>query len=349
MSPFYKSIYKKIKQYISCGSNNRPVVYINLYDTPNDTNVLQPNVNLESAILKNQSLNVLPFNIFSKQYILEHIDISNNDIQTLAKNIFSGLNTLKSLNMSNNRVHFKLPREIFDKLYSLVTLNLSFNFFDSAIDLTYFKDLVSLNNLNLSHITSPIVYKVVSLNCKMGLRNLKQIENLYFDNINSFDKTLERESLFKYSENDRWNFDTFTNLKFLSFRNNKIRNLGPYCFQKLSNLVHLDLSLNMIETIHDNAFSGLDKLTRIDVSKISIKCLPENIFLNCNSIFEIDLSNNHVSSVFVSPNFVEQEEYRYLTKKLKDSFVKSTIKKKISSKKNKTYKRSKANYISHLM
>ena len=117
----------------------------------------------------------------------------------------------------------------------------------------------------------------------------------------------------------------FRNLKFLDFRNNKIRSiksfsfsdyydnnienlilmnnnlnyLRDYPFHNLKNVVSINLDNNRLEFIEMMAFDSLKSIRKISLRNNSLKFIFNNIFSYINSDANlIDLSNNKINQIF---------------------------------------------------
>jgi Leucine-rich repeat (LRR) protein len=90
----------------------------------------------------------------------------------------------------------------------------------------------------------------------------------------------------------------YTSLRYLSFRNNEIKNVNSRAFQGLHDyLTHLDLSNNQIHTIESTTFSYTAKLQVLLVSNNSIAVLHEGVFTELTELQHLDLSFNLLSQV----------------------------------------------------
>jgi Leucine-rich repeat (LRR) protein len=87
-------------------------------------------------------------------------------------------------------------------------------------------------------------------------------------------------------------------LRYVSFRNNAIRDVNPMAFNGLAvSLIHLDLAGNKINTIVNVTFSYIPKLETLLLSNNSVTNLDRTVFADLKVLHSLDLSLNYLSYI----------------------------------------------------
>lgn len=92
-------------------------------------------------------------------------------------------------------------------------------------------------------------------------------------------------------------FETLRKLKFLSLRDNGLRELKRNQFKGLVELESLDVSFNSIDKVEAIHFADLTKLVRCNVSRNSIASLPRGAFARNTLLQVLDLSGNRLTKL----------------------------------------------------
>ena len=230
--------------------------------------------NLESLILKNNSLELIPdLTRFSN---LNYLDLSYNIIQTINDTVFLNLTRLETLDLSNNYLD-KLDLSFFSNSIksSLEKFSLDFNFIEILFS---FENFTSLNDLSLS------------------FNRIKYIDNctfFYSENLKQLDLSYNKISKLHNSA-----FRSLSKLTKLDLSYNYLNSLHEDNFKDLIKLEKLWLQYNYFKQINLNHFKSLSLLNMLDLSNNDIERVIFNEeHNNFPSVKMLRLSSNKLSSI----------------------------------------------------
>jgi len=213
--------------------------------------------------LSNQSLTIVPADLFTTLTGLERIHLNNNKLTAVPAGLFDGLTDLEYINLDKNNLT-EVPAGLFSGLASLQSI--------------YLRDNPSLS--------------VLPENSFSGLTNLQEIylnRNNLMESISSqpdlFDG-LEAVLTIRINDNKLSSvpgdlFDGLDNLEYIGLGTNNLAKIPATLFDGLSNLEYIGLGSNKLdgspESLPPGLFtsSQLTSLRRISLNLNPLECRPE--------------------------------------------------------------------------
>ncbi|XP_027198648.2 uncharacterized protein LOC113792890 [Dermatophagoides pteronyssinus] len=264
-------------------------------------NNFQYNSELQTILLKNNSLAMLEPKAFNGLNLLKILDLSFNRIEMINGSIFKNLNSLQILDLSFNLLKI-LNENTFVGLRNLINLNISNNLI-MKLSTNLFSNIPKLINLNIS------------------MNQLEHLDDNWF--IALYDLTVLDLSSCHLSSLSSYCFNGLNNLTILNLNNNslmaipsasflpknviQVLNIGnnpfpfihPKSFYHLKHLKQIYLTnASSLAKIHVDAFDGVENLEMLELSNNqALKHIDSNVFNNLYSLSSLILSNNSFESL----------------------------------------------------
>lgn len=196
--------------------------------------------NVRELNMKNNKLQKIERNDFSRLIEVVTLDLSYNQINKIDSGAFDSLVRLETLKLDNNRL-YTLPIGIFHQLTRLTIIQLSENSFDVLPE-----DLL-VNTKHLEHFTMDKNNGTLSILPEGFFKNLTYLEIVSIENgqLTSLPSDL---------------FVGCSSLQTLDFSGNQLRNLPSGIFNDTTNLLTLRIARNLLESLPAHIFETLRNL-----------------------------------------------------------------------------------------
>ncbi|CAF0807051.1 unnamed protein product [Brachionus calyciflorus] len=258
-------------------SNIQNAIYVDSEDSLNSKAVLEYLIlkQLIKQSLKNECL--VDLSIVEKN-IIEEFEISFENIETRDLEVidnYLNIERIKSISLRLKALDIQKLNLLIKKFTSLEDLNLIFY---KKNELTY-EELEYLKNTN-------------NLNVNLTLDAVKFIDLDQFKQILSLKELKIHESNLR----DKFFFNGFDNLKYLSLNWNNLENVLKTQLDGLENLIALDLGGNEIKTIDENIFEALPKLEYLNLRHNYLKKINLTYLNDLKNLEFLSLINGYYDS-----------------------------------------------------
>ncbi|XP_065353229.1 insulin-like growth factor-binding protein complex acid labile subunit [Cloeon dipterum] len=281
-----------------------------IQDLPGD--LFEENENLEKVSFASNSISVLPNDLFANLTQMRELDLSDNLLSRIPSFLFEDSLSITKLSFSGNNIRSLGTYDLLG-LYSIEHLDISNNFVSTVDPDTMFNIASSKRNYMESSIKAKSRKQTTLRHLSMAKNKLKHLNHNIFSTLNKLE-ILDLSENFLTSVPNLHHlmnlrvlslagnqilelqsplFSDGSNLRSVSFSNNKIHQFSPSLFTGLdSSLLHVDFSHNALAEFNTPALAGLKSITHLDLSYNQLTSVD---FSAIPTINWIDLSNNNLT------------------------------------------------------
>ncbi|XP_059471728.1 protein artichoke-like [Neocloeon triangulifer] len=271
------------------------VSHNNIQELPRD--LFEENENLEKINLSNNLISELPNDIFANLSQLRELDLSDNAITRIPSFMFEDSVSVTKLSLSGNKIRSLGNYDLLG-LYGVEHLDVSDNVLSSIDPDTMLNIASNKRDHHYNHMDSGNKAKSRKPTTLRHLSFAKNALKHIYPNIFS---TLNRLEILDLSENlltSLPNLHHLTELKVLSVAGNQILELQSPLFSDGSNLRSVSFSNNKIYQFAPSLFMGLGStLMHVDFSHNALADFNTTLLSGLNSISHLDLSHNQLTNV----------------------------------------------------
>ncbi|XP_035224084.1 protein toll-like isoform X2 [Stegodyphus dumicola] len=257
--------------------------------------------------LRNNSIQLLPENVFINFHNLKELDLSQNKLNSITETLFGTLHALKILDLSFNSIG-NISKDALKGFPNLETFNLSNN---------------ELNSINNSLFQFSPRLKSIDL----SFNNIKHLPETLFHSLNSLENILCSNCNIQAIDKDL--FLNNMNLLYVVFGSNKIEVLPSDLFRRQKFLEYVDLGSNKISEVYNDTFWNKSNLRGLNISRNNLKLLNADLFVGSPNIHLLNVSGNKLEilkdNIIANMNDLEKFDLSYNKIKYVELGIKSEV------------------------